>query len=292
MKSYAIRFCSIFILATALFLYAGVPSRPHFLCAAYHKLKADFLAHEEAIKTRAEYQQCQRDFCAACTALLERFPGSSTDVELELCRARLLLDLSRFAEALRIASRWTAVNPEAKGLVSEIEVGRRHDLAEKKRLSLTGQPAPELEAGVWLNTSPLALKHLRGKVLVLDFWAPRCGPCRKAIPTLLEAYARWRKRGLVVIGCSRLEGYYADDLGAQGKVRREREIELNTAFARRQRITYPLALMDSAASFDAYGVMGTPTQFLIDRNGKVVWSEFGFAPGDDTTLFTRIEALL
>jgi thiol-disulfide isomerase/thioredoxin len=67
--------------------------------------------------------------------------------------------------------------------------------------AFVGQKAPELKAGdTWINSSPLKLEQLRGKVVLIDFWAWDCPFCAQAMPHVKELYDKYAKDGLVIIG--------------------------------------------------------------------------------------------
>jgi peroxiredoxin len=99
--------------------------------------------------------------------------------------------------------------------------------------------------------------QFRGKVVLLDFWATWCAPCKKEMPGYEDLYRRYRDRGLVVIGIS------ADSDPA-----------LVAKFRRRLRITYPLLI--NGMDVERYGVKGLPTTMLVDRNGFVRKKVVGF----------------
>jgi peroxiredoxin len=96
------------------------------------------------------------------------------------------------------------------------------------------------------------LKDLRGKVVLVNFWATWCPPCRKEIPDLKALYKRFKGQGLVILGIS-------DDDAT--KVR---------AFARHEKIAYPVLLDPGSKVKKLYSVQGIPMSFLYNRNGKLV----------------------
>jgi peroxiredoxin len=104
----------------------------------------------------------------------------------------------------------------------------------------------DLEGREW------TLKNLRGKVVLVNFWATWCPPCRKEIPDLDALYKRFEGQGLVILGIS-------DDTPT--KVR---------TFARQKKIAYPVLLDPGSKVKKLFSVEGIPMSFVYDRNGKLV----------------------
>jgi peroxiredoxin len=121
----------------------------------------------------------------------------------------------------------------------------------------------------------VALNSFKGEVVLLDFWATWCPPCRKEIPGFIELYKTYQSRGFVVVGVS------VDDSTKDVK-----------KFVEKYRVNYPV--LDGHLRLDlqkAFGPMlGFPTTFLINRDGNICFSHTGFTPLEDFE--RRIKALL
>ncbi len=159
-----------------------------------------------------------------------------------------------------------------------------------RQLQLVGQTASAIAAEAWLNSEPLALEKLKGKVVVIDFWAPWCGPCRQVIPHLSRFHNELQSQGLVVIGFTKLYGRYSDDTGNKGAVKPEEERPLIRGFVERHKIPYPIAIADEDKAFEAYSVSGIPTLVVIGRDGKVAQVKVG--SGGEEKLLQTIKKLL
>jgi peroxiredoxin len=105
----------------------------------------------------------------------------------------------------------------------------------------------------------------KGKVVILDFWATWCGPCRVEIPNFIALQKQYEKQGLVVVGLS------VDEDGAKA-VR---------PFAQKLGLNYPVVLADEKTQEAFGGIEAVPTTFIIDREGRIVKEHMGFADKDE-----------
>jgi peroxiredoxin len=136
---------------------------------------------------------------------------------------------------------------------------------------LVGQKPPEIEIKEWLNTSEeYTLEKLKGKIVIMDFWATWCRPCVRAMPHLQQVWDAYKDKGLVVIAIS-----------AETKSKVE-------PFAKRYKYTFPFAMDDNRKTNKAYGIRSIPTTYIIAPDGKVAWQ--GHAGSKD--IEKTIQALL
>ena len=146
----------------------------------------------------------------------------------------------------------------------------------------SGSAAPAFTTKT-LGGQSLALKSLRGKVVLLDIWATWCPPCRAATPVLQSLHQKFGGRGLQVVGLS------VDDDSSVGQV---------PAFKKQFKVTYTLAADPPANQKigQAYGAQGIPSIYLIDQKGVVRWSQSGFDTSDpareERMLSQKIKELL
>jgi cytochrome c biogenesis protein CcmG, thiol:disulfide interchange protein DsbE len=127
--------------------------------------------------------------------------------------------------------------------------GAAAKLAQGEHPVAPGFTLPRLDAD-----STLSLASLRGKAVVVNFWASWCEPCKDEAPMLQAAYERYRSHGLVVLGVD-LEDFRSDA----------------RAFMRRYGVTYPVVhAKDKEALVGRYGVTGYPETFFVDRSGRLV----------------------
>lgn len=139
-----------------------------------------------------------------------------------------------------------------------------------------GDKAPDFTLSD-ISGGQVSLSSLRGKVVMLEFWATWCPPCKEAVPELKAIHERYKERGFVLLGVS-------VDKGADSKT-------AVSAYVKSHSITYPV-LFDDNNTNGTYSVTSIPTSFIIDKAGRIVNKRLGFIPGSTDNLSKEIEALL
>jgi thiol-disulfide isomerase/thioredoxin len=146
---------------------------------------------------------------------------------------------------------------------------------EMMRMDLVGAFPPAWRAlHAATGVLPSSIASLRGRVVLLDFWATWCGPCRIVAPKLSALQDRYGAQGLSVVGIA------AEDVPDVA------------AFASRTGVSYALAADSQGETTRAYGVSTLPTLLVIDKRGVVREVAIGYDPSEDAWLDSKVRSLL
>ena len=179
----------------------------------------------------------------------------------------------QFAEVLTLSD--LVLNPTL--VVTDFQHERPEDyedieLKPRPELLTAGTTAPD-----WQLSTPdggrVSLASLRGNVVVMDFWATWCGPCKIAMPEVQKVHEHFRDQPVKVFGVNCMEGAGGDP----------------AKYMRSQKFTYSL-LLDGDGVADAYNVSGIPTFYVVDQQGRIAFSSVG--AGSEEGMTEIIEKLL
>ncbi len=135
-------------------------------------------------------------------------------------------------------------------------------------------PAPGFELPL-RSGGTVSLAGLRGKVVMINFWASWCGPCRQEFPILDEMYRKYQPMGFTLLG-----------------VNVESETSDAERFLASTPVAFPIAFDRENSVSGQYGVSAMPTTLLVDRKGNVRWLHRAYKPGDENEYLNQLRRLL
>jgi thiol-disulfide isomerase/thioredoxin len=148
--------------------------------------------------------------------------------------------------------------------------------AQERKIGFDAYKAKDItKSDVWLNGKPMSLKSLKGKVVVIDFWAFDCEPCIEAMPHIVDMYEKYSKDGLIVIGVHTPRADY------------EKSVEGLRDAMKKMNISFPVVVDEKQKIFHDYLCDLWPSQFIIDRDGFVRYSHGGVGRYDDMETVVR-----
>lgn len=232
--------------------------------------------------------QVLSEYATARYAYIGRIARDAPERAEELLNESLqLLGQPEFADNSQLDSAITRLKNLERMIASALMIKR-----------MIGQPAPPFEIAAWAHGSSVDPQSLKGKVVLLDFWAVWCGPCIATFPHLKQLHEEFHDQGLEIVGVTRQYNYkWNDDTSRPAKVNEEVTLEEELAmldrFMSQHELPHATIVTPKASEMQtAYGVTGIPHAVLIDRQGNVRMIKVGSGPANAEALHDMVKQLI
>lgn len=260
------------------------------------------------LQTQAITNSSQEDLMKLYAMVMDKFPADPTI--FNLYQSHVLSTASRTLNSDPTAA--AEMLDELKAKVDETEAltdsMRKRTLSSidrtiarvepaLKRLELVGKPAPAFDAEAWVNGEAVNLQDLKGKVVLLDFWAVWCGPCIATFPHLQEWHEEYGDKGLVIVGVTSKYNYSWDEetnRASRGEEQTmDEEIAMLEKFLAHHQLQHRSMVNPADSKMKSeYGVTGIPQAVLIDQSGLIRMIRVGSGSQNAEDLHGMIETLL
>jgi thiol-disulfide isomerase/thioredoxin len=138
-----------------------------------------------------------------------------------------------------------------------------------------GQPAANFTLPERGGGAPVSLNGLKGQVVMINFWASWCGPCRQEFPLLDQIYKKYKGMGFTLLGVN----VEPSETDAEG-------------FLKQTPVSFPILFDKKSDVTKLYGVSAMPSTVIVDRKGTVRWLHRAYKPGDENEYLDQVRALL
>ena len=162
------------------------------------------------------------------------------------------------------------------GMLLGLSACTKSETAKVTAVAQEKSPAPEISVVALAGGAPLKLSELKGKVVLLNFWATWCPPCREEIPSMMKLVSAMNGKPFQMVAVSIDEGGKAD-------------IE---SFFKQSGFSLPAYFDPTGVAVKAYGITGVPESFVIDKQGIIVKKVIGGLAWDSAEVVSFLEGLM
>ncbi len=189
-------------------------------------------------------------------------------------------------------------NRSVAATLRRIEIYRERIASAKPVASLVGKPAPAWEVDAWVNAVGTSQESLKGKVVLVDFWAMWCGPCIATFPHLRQWREEFADQGFEIVGVTQYYNFVWDDENkrasrSEGDVAAEDERATLASFLEHHQLQHPVMVTPKQSKMGSeYGVRGIPHVVLIDRAGVVQLVKTGAGEATANEIHAKLKELV
>lgn len=218
--------------------------------------------------------------------------GATDDVKLRLDAARYglaMIEFELYSRAGKNAEAVKAAQAAAKDL-GETTARGKNLLIQANQVAVLNTSAPAIAAEQQLGAYT-SLADLKGKVVLLDFFAHWCGPCIASFPEMAQLYKDLVDKGVAIVGVTRFYGFYQKENATKRDMPKDVELDKVKQFAGQYGLVWPIIYAPTSA-YEDYGVTGIPHVVLIDKKGVVRKIRVGYDPDTWAAFRAEVEKLL
>jgi thiol-disulfide isomerase/thioredoxin len=252
--------------------------------------------NEDAVSAVDKVKADPNDLAAWNAYAQEKLTGIFETMQDDTAAAsKQLKEVEAFVNSVEVTDdKAKALHARLKTTIKQFE--GRIASAEKLK-ALVGKDAAPLAVEAWVNGKPLTDADLKGKVVLLDFWAVWCGPCIATFPHLREWNDEYADKGLVIIGVTSYYKYKWNEEAKRAQrsteeVSHEDEQAMLVKFAEMHSLKHRFAIQDGRSMSEYYAVSGIPHVVVIDQQGKIQMIKVGSGEKNAQAISELLKKLL